>query len=430
MRRRVRGLVLLLSLVVMGPGMATAQSAADLSDVPVDDLVTRALRESPDLQAARAELEAARGRVVQAGLRPNPLLDLAGQKAISPDNNLMVGLTLPLDLNGRKEGRVTVAERELEMKRAQVADRERRLRGEVRMKAGEWFATRRNLGFTDELLQANRSALFLVQERVRQGATPPLEESLLAVEANRLEAGRRLLESRGEVQTLQMKALVGLPPEAPLTVRGDLIPPPLTLDPVAARARAVATRPDLEAARVDIALARARIKKEEAEGGWDMSVSVGYQRQDFGYDLNGLTGTGAMRPIRDVFHYFGGGLTITLPVRNRNQGNVAAATADLRAAERRLEFATLVLTQEVTAAFTQHQATERALELYARGVRAVARQNLEVVRQAYGLGRLPLLEVIAEQRRLIEIETGYTESLKQVYDAVVEIERTVGTLHR
>ena len=143
-------------------------------------------------------------------------------------------------------------------------------------------------------------------------------------------------------------------------MRGDLTPPPLTLDPAAARARAVASRPDLEAARVDIALARARIKKEEAEGGWDMSVSVGYQRQDFGYDLNGLTGTGATRPIRDVFHYFGGGMTIPLPVRNRNQANVAAATADLQAAERRLEFATLVPTQEVMAAFTQDQATERA----------------------------------------------------------------------
>jgi outer membrane protein, heavy metal efflux system len=62
-------------------------------------------------------------------------------------------------------------------------------------------------------------------------------------------------------------------------------------------------------------------------------------------------------------------------------------------------------------------------------VRAVAQQNLETVRQAYQLGRIPLLEVIAEQRRFIEIETGYTESLKQVYDAVVEIERAVGALH-
>jgi cobalt-zinc-cadmium efflux system outer membrane protein len=115
----------------------------------------RALAESPDLNAARAEIEAARGRVTQAGLRPNPMLDLAGQKATGPDNNLMVGVTLPLDLNGRKAGRVAVAERELAMKRAGVADRERRLRAEVRMKAGELFAARRNLTSTDELLQAN-----------------------------------------------------------------------------------------------------------------------------------------------------------------------------------------------------------------------------------------------------------------------------------
>jgi cobalt-zinc-cadmium efflux system outer membrane protein len=61
-------------------------------------------------------------------------------------------------------------------------------------------------------------------------------------------------------------------------------------------------------------------------------------------------------------------------------------------------------------------------------VREVARQNLEVVRQTYTLGRTTLLDVIAEQRRYIDIETGYTDALKQVYDAVVDIERTVGTL--
>jgi len=59
------------------------------------------------------------------------------------------------------------------------------------------------------------------------------------------------------------------------------------------------------------------------------------------------------------------------------------------------------------------------------GVRAVAQQNLETVRQAYQLGRIPLLEVIAEQRRYIEIEQGYTEALRQVYDAAVEIRRVV-----
>ena len=56
----------------------------------------------------------------------------------------------------------------------------------------------------------------------------------------------------------------------------------------------------------------------------------------------------------------------------------------------------------------------------------MASRNVEVVRQAYELGRGSLLEVIAEQRRYIEIENGYTDALKQVYDASVEIERAIG----
>lgn len=48
------------------------------------------------------------------------------------------------------------------------------------------------------------------------------------------------------------------------------------------------------------------------------------------------------------------------------------------------------------------------------------------MRRTYELGRTTLLDVIAEQRRYIDIENGYTEALRQVYDAAVEIERAVG----
>ena len=177
-------------------------------------------------------------------------------------------------------------------------------------------------------------------------------------------------------------------------------------------------------------MARAMVRKEQAEGRWDATINVGYQRQDFGFALNGLTANGTTRPIQDVFHYFGGGVSIMLPVRNRNQGNIAAAQAAVRAAERRVEFTELTVRQEVAVAFTQCEAARRSLELYARGVRDVARRNLDVVRQAYELGRGSLLDVIAEQRRYIEIENGYTDALKQVYDAAVDIERAVGVAGR
>ena len=423
--RRARALFasLTIGVAALAPGFAAGQPGGELT---VDEIVVRALTDNPDLKAARIEVEAATARVQQAGLRPNPMLELGGQKALSPDNNLNVGVSLPLDLNGRKEGRVAVAERELDTKRRQVADRERRLRADVRMKAGEVLAAQRSLRVIEDLLRVNRDALAVVGNRVRQGAAPSLDESLQLVEVNRLDASRQLAQSRAEVAGLQLKALAGMAPDAPLVVKGDLVPSPVPLDRTEAMQRSTTERADLAAARAEAAMAAAMVKKEQAEGRWDATINVGYQRQDTGFNLNGLTSSGATRPIQDVFHYFGGGISIMLPVRNGNEGNIAAAMAAARAADRRVEFAVLTVRQEVAAAFTQYDAAQRSLEVYESGVRDVASRNLGVVRQAYELGRGSLLDVIAEQRRYIEIENGYTDALKQVYDAAVDIERAVG----
>lgn len=429
--RRALIALVLLGGVLLESRPAHAQPPRDPEEVTVDEVVARAVADNPELRAARVEIEAALGRLRQAGLRPNPMLDLGGQQNVAgPDNNVMVGVTVPLDLNGRKEGRIGVAERELQMKRAQVADRERRLRADVRMKAGELLAARRNLGVTEELLKVNGDALGLVRERVRLGSVPALDENLMLVEVNRLDASRQIVRSRVEVFALQLKALAGMRPDAPLSVRGELAPSPVPPERAEALKRALAARPDLEVARAEIAMSRAKVVKEEAEGRWDASVNVGYQRMDFGFGVMGLTERGGTRPIQDIFHYVGGGVTITLPVRNRNQGNIAAAGAETQAAEHRAEFVTLIVRQEVEAAFTQYEAALRSAEVYGRGVRDVARSNLEIVRRTHELGRTSLLDVIAEQRRYIEVEVGYTDALKQVYDAAVEIERAVGTIGR
>ena len=428
MRRALSLLTLLtigLTAVTLRP--AVAQTAGELT---VDELVSRALADNPDLKAVKIEVEAATARVQQAGLRPNPMLELGGQKALGPDNNFNIGVTLPLDLNGRKEGRVAVAQRELDTRRQQVADRERRLRADVRMKAGEVLAAQRSLRVIEDLLRVNRDGLAVVANRVREGAAPALDESLQVVEVNRLDASRQLAQSRVAIAALQLRALIGMAPDAPLGVKGDLVPPPLPLNRTEAMQRSMTDRADLAVVRAEAAMAAAMVRKEEADGRWDASINVGYQRQDFGFMLSGLTASGATRPIQDVFHYFGGGVSITLPVRDANQGNIAAAKAAVRAAERRVEFAVLAVQQEVASAFTQYAAAQRSLQLYERGVRDVASRNVEVVRQSYELGRGTLLDVVAEQRRYIEIENGYTDVLKQVYDAAVEIERAVGVADR
>ena len=76
-------LVGLLGMPLVASRGAGAQAAYEMGAVTVDDLVTRALVDSPELQATQAEVDAAHGRLQQAGLRPNPMLDLGVQKRFS-----------------------------------------------------------------------------------------------------------------------------------------------------------------------------------------------------------------------------------------------------------------------------------------------------------------------------------------------------------
>src|SRR5205085_3273633 len=107
----------------------------------VDQAVTYALEHNGELLAARKEIDAASALVKQAALRANPKVDATVSKTVTgTDNSITVNGMLPLELGGRRPARIRVAERELEMRRQDVANRERMLAADVRAKFGEALA--------------------------------------------------------------------------------------------------------------------------------------------------------------------------------------------------------------------------------------------------------------------------------------------------
>ncbi|HWW75204.1 MAG TPA: TolC family protein, partial [Pyrinomonadaceae bacterium] len=99
------------------------------------DLVRRALTSNGELAAARLDIERARARLRQAGLRPNPTVDFeqtTGRFTGSAgESETSVGVAVPLEIGGKRRSRVAAAQIELEAAEAEVADRGRRLAGEV-----------------------------------------------------------------------------------------------------------------------------------------------------------------------------------------------------------------------------------------------------------------------------------------------------------
>jgi cobalt-zinc-cadmium efflux system outer membrane protein len=160
----------------------------------------------------------------------------------------------------------------------------------------------------------------------------------------------------------------------------------------------------------------------------DVSLFGGYMRMDAGFPQLGLSTTGTPEPIRGVFHYVTGGATVTLPIFNRNQGEVSAARAERAGAVAAHDAARLSADSEIAAARVSDQRAQEAVRVYGVEVRTLARQNLNVVRQSYELGRTTIFEVLAEQKRYLDQERAYSETLRLAYEARTMLKRAVGEI--
>lgn len=405
-----------------------SQAIDPVNGLSADELVRYGLKHNGELSAVRQMIAEAAGKLRQAGLKANPMLEASGTRAANtPDNRMMVGAELPLELGGRRNARVAVAGAELKMREAEIADFERKLAAEIRMKYSDALAAARNLRFTEDLLNLTRDSHRLVQARVERGKSAPLEQNLLLVELNRVDALRIGFESRAEVAIFELKKVIGMPPGESVRLRGEFeINRQQTTQGDALR-NALATRPDLLAARASEILAAAQIEQARVEGKVDASLFANYERMSSGFDVFGVNDAGARTPVTGVFHNLSFGVKLTLPVRNRNEGNIEAAVAVSEAARSRREFAELVVRNEVAAAYARLERAQAALAVYRDGVRNQAERNLDVIRQTYTLGQKTALDYVSEQRRFVEVETGYTEVLKEYFNSLVELERAAGT---
>jgi cobalt-zinc-cadmium efflux system outer membrane protein len=399
------------------------------SGMTADEAVAYALSHNAELLAARQEIEAARALVRQASLRANPMIDVERKEQLNgSDNDTLVGGTLPLELGGRRSARILVAQRELEMKERLLTDRERLLAAEVKAKFGQGLGEMLKLAFTENLLTTTDRGYRLVAARVTEGRTAPLEQNMVLVEVNRIRSLRETGEGKVQIALLELRNLIGMTPEEPLRLRGGLNS---SLEPMPSVAVvtevALKERPDVQAARAAEALAEAQIQESRSSGRLDASVTAKYELMNFGFPQKGFDDAGRLVPINGRFHSLAVGVNIYLPVRNRNQGSIEAAVAEKEAATRRREFTELTVRREVAASFARYEQSMRAAEIYRVGVRDQANANLEVVRQTYELGSKNLLDFIAEQRRFIEVETSYIDSLLETYLAQVDIERATSS---
>ena len=411
---------------------ATQLSSAqffDPSGFTVESLVTTGFGRRADLLAARQRLAIAEGRLLQAGLRPNPTLDAEyGTPRIfagDPELDLSIGVSQVFETNGKRRKRNQVARLELAQARAEVLSLERQFAAEIRVSFARTVAFARQLDSLEQLIGANEELVRVTGARLKEGDVAPFDLNLVRLESDRLRAQVITTRVNLESELIGLRSLVGFEAAEPLRITPLAERPPrLDLSIAELTDIALRERADLQAARLAEEAGAARIRLARSLSTPNVAASVRFTRNRGIFDLPERLGGGDLTDTDNALTF---GVSVELPVFNRNQGEIASAVGEREQVVRQREFLEAGIRRDIALAYRRYRAAAESLILYSTQIIPRAEENVRTIRAAYNLGEFSVFDIVNEQRRLIESQTGYNEAIGNYYSALAELERALGT---
>jgi len=235
------------------------------------------------------------------------------------------------------------------------------------------------------------------------------------------------IQARTELETgfLQIRTLIGADVTEPLRLAPQPERPPrFDVGLSELTQTALETRADLQAARFGEEVGSARIDLARANAVPNIAAGVRYSRGIEVVDFPARLGGGSFQNAADNSLTFG--VSIDIPIFNRNQVEIASATGEKVQATRTREFLESTIKRDVAVAYRKYRAAAESLVVYSTQILPRAEANLQSVRAAYGIGEFSIFEVVSEQRRLTENVTNYNQIVRDYYNALTELETAIG----
>lgn len=398
---------------------ARAQTSPD--SFTADEAVRAALADNRDLQAAIETIGIARGRLLQAGRLENPELEgaYADDFAFNAEGerNASVALAQRFPITSRLARQKDVAGREVAIAEAEVRDFVRTLVAEVQ---GAFYAVRaldERIAINAELVESVRRVEQATARRLEAAEVSPAEVSLLRIERLRLEQEAQRFVREREIAAASLTRLLGRASDEGIAPVGELDPG--TPTPPAAAAEET-DRPDLEAARRQIERAGADVDLARAEAWEDWSVGLGYE-----FDRQVVDGPTPIPTQRDSF--LTAGVSVPIPLWNRQQGRIAAAHAELRRSTRAREGLVLRVEEEMRAAEARVRTLRSSVDAYAQQILPEATRSRDLFERGYQQGLVGIAELLQAQRQYNEARALYLELLGDLRQAAIALEAATGS---
>ncbi len=386
------------------------------------EIVKRAFQTNGDIRIARLEVDKAKARLTQAGLRPNPTLEIeqtSGRLAGSAgDSEFKAGISVPIEVYGQRSRRIDVANADITLKEVEVMARQRILAGQIFVTYADALAALREVQILEELLELDMQTVRFVQIRVNEGESAPLELNLLQTEVERLRARRELIAGKLQAGISKLKFYAGVPYEESLKLREEISSATVPLLPATLETSitvGIKNRPEIRLAGLDEQLASAGLRLIRSQSKPSVTPFTRYTEGRSTIDLP--IGPFPQQSNRSLTF----GVSIGLPVFNKNKGAKAEAAIAIRQAQERRTFAEQIVKSEVIMAFQRIEAAKSALAILETSVLPRSRENIETIRKVYEIGELKITDLITEQRKLLDANRDLTETLTERYRAQADL---------
>lgn len=400
------GRLLLALLLLALPSLALAQEPV----LTLESALQTARDNNPELAAARWGIDIAEGERRQAGVLPNPQLSWEVEDTRKGSQTTTVGVSQLFELGGKRGARLDVAGRDAELAALELERQRNVLRAEVIAAFQAAAQAQEGLQLAEQSLRLSERALQVVQGRVRAGSASPVEATRAQVQLSevRLEQGRA--EQALTVAYQQLAAVTGAARvqfsrvDGGLQANNDIPSRTLLLDRLEQTA--------------DLRLARLQIDQREA--------ALGLARSQRIPDLTVSVGSQYSQTDRERINVVG--LSVPIPLFDRNQGNVLAAARRADQARDQRNGAELRLRSEVVQALAQWSTAASEVQTFDRSILPSAQQALDAATRGFERGKFAFLDVLDAQRTLVAARLQYLQAQAQSSEARVRLERIFGDL--
>nr|WP_243457496.1 TolC family protein [Ottowia testudinis] len=370
-----------------------------------------ALDSNLDLAVARREIEATQGQIIQGQARPNPELAYTLEDATAKSRAHGVQISLPVEMGGKRAARIAAAERGRDIAVEELNLRRVEIRAAVVAAFFEALAAQERAALAEAGVDLAKRATDAVAKRVAAGKVSPVEETKARV----AEAGVRveLAQAQSEQRSARarLSSLLGSNPPRFAFVVGnvDQLPATPSLDDIQQR---LAVSPTVRRAQLEIEQRRSLLELERSKRNSDLNVSVGVKRVK---DANEQSRSQLML-----------GVSVPLPLFDRNQGNLLEALKREDKARDELQALNMRVSTDVLQARERLESIRGEVDVLQRDVLPGAKSAYDAATVGFENGKFNFLEVLDAQRTYFAAKSQYLKALAEAHRTAADIDRVLG----